>query len=325
MKKIVILLLLLYGVELSLAKPDRLVTLSSTKARSLAMGGAFVTIKDNLSALDFNPAGFTLDHTSEEAKFCAFFNLLGPVLILKNNGNYSNWTVPLGWIVRGLGFSKGRIQVGVLFGEEVLSETQRLERYRFFDAYNYEGQRNTSIGFSLKLADRVSLGIAGEFFIRNNPEKSLNLGYRYGIIMKPKNNLTVGLCYVNFPNDYKNDRLILEGLSDETLNIGISYSPSSILTFALDVRNVSDEGKGAVREPHLGLEVIPFRNIALRSGYIYTTGEAQHIYSLGLGFFKHNNDYQTFPFSFELNTAYIWQKMESQIERWFLLSFILRI
>lgn len=306
------------------------VTLSTVKARPLAMGGAFVSIKDNLASLDFNPAAFSLSSLPEKVHFSVFFNPLGVFMVAGNWGGASGWKGPWEWLIRGATLSVGRLNFGVLCGEEALSDKERLERTCIFDGAGYEGQKNTSFGFSLVLAPKVSLGMAGEVFTRQeNNDKKRKLGYRYGILLKPRNDLNVGLCFVDFPKAYDTDRMTLERLSDETLNIGVSYTPWKALTLALDIRNVSDEGKGAVREPHMGVEVLPYRHVSLRGGYYRQKGGESETLSVGIGLFDWNSvlpkglrlSYATFG----LNMALLWQREKDVERRWFFLSLVLRI
>ena len=312
------------------------VTLSTVKARSLAMGGAFVSIEDDLPSLDFNPATFSLNPLPGKTQFSLFFNPLGPLVIAKNRKNVPSWDVPLGWLIRGFTLSVGRAEFGVLLGEESLADEKRLKRDDIFDGTGYQRERNTSFGFALVLAPRVSLGIAGELFIRGknevstggeNTKKELGIGYRYGLMIKTRNNLHVGLCFFDFPDAYSKDRMVLERLADETLNIGVSYSLWKSLILALDVRNVSDEGKGAVREPHAGVELSLFRHLKLRGGY-YREKEGKETISLGLGVLDWNallpESRRFLHPTLAVNTAMLLRRDKGEESRWFILSCILR-
>ncbi len=306
-----------------------MVTLSTVRARSLSVGGAFVSIQDDLASLDFNPAGFSIAPISERTQVSLFLNPLGSLLIIKNQGNYSDWITPVGWIVRGGGISFGKLNVGFLWGEETLNNEKSLARSDILDASFYEWQTNASFGFSLALAPRVSIGMAGELFFRNIEKKEVKFGYRYGIILHPRSNMSFGLCYFDLPNEYANDRMVLERIADETLNIGISYSPWKPLTLMLDVRNVSDEGKGITREPHMGIEIIPFNHIALRGGYFRDRENNENTYSFGMGILNWNSilpgERSFFHPTFGLNAAMVWQQNDQLTGRWFLLSCIIRI
>jgi hypothetical protein len=308
---------------------NRMVTLSTIKARALSVGGAFVSIQDDLASLDFNPAGFSIAPVSERNQTSLFLNPIGPFLIIKNQGHYSDWATPIEWIVRGGGIALGKLNIGFLWGEESLNNEKSSNRSEVFDASFYEWQNNTSFGFSLTLAPRVSLGMAGELFFRNIEKKEIEFGHRYGMILHPRSNLSIGLCYFDFPNKYAKDRMVLERIADETLNIGISYSPWELLTLMLDVRNVSDEGKGLTREAHMGVEIFPFKQLVLRGGYFRNREANENNYSLGMGILNWNSilpgERSFFHPTFALNAAMVWQRNAHLIARWFLISCIVRI
>ena len=104
-----------------------MVTLSTIKARALSVGGAFVSMQDDLASLDFNPAGFSIAPVSERNQVSLFLNPIGPFLIIKNQGHYSDWTTPAEWIVRGGGIALGKLNVGFLWGEESLNNEKSLK------------------------------------------------------------------------------------------------------------------------------------------------------------------------------------------------------
>jgi hypothetical protein len=308
----------------------RYVTLSTVKVRPLAMGGAFVSVWDDLASLDFNPATFSVTPHQYGVRYGVFFNALGPILLVENRETASVFQTAPGWLIRGAYLSFGRFQAGILLGEESLGDTDRLTRLRVFSDSGYTDHRNASFGFSLALAQRVSFGVAGEVFMRRSEDKSqLALRYRYGLLVKPRDNLNVGICFVDLPKSYQNDRMPLERLADETLNIGISYAPWRALCLALDVRNVSDEGQGAAIEPHLGFDVVPWTHLAIRGGY-YREWETQtDVYSVGIGLLDWNSmlsEFRRFSHpTFTVNAAMIWEVEKGRTIRWLLLNGILRL
>ena len=309
---------------------SRLVTLSSVKARPLAMGGAYVSLENGVFSLDFNPAAFSMNAVEKTIDFSVYLNPLGPVTVGENWSRISNWSDRLGLFIHGIGFSYDRLAIGILWGEESFSDEDRLTRKCFFDGTAYSAHKNSSIGFSIALNPRVSLGVVGEIFHREeNGKNRMRLGYRYGIVIKPRNSLSVGLCFCNFPNDYKEDRIAIERLADETLNIGVSYSPWKRLTMALDIRNVSDDGKKVVREPHAGIEVNPFQFISFRGGYYREWEGDEETFSIGIGLHKWETVYSpdrvfTDP-SLRLDASLLWQHHSGEISRWFIMSCFIKI
>jgi len=313
-----------------LCDDHRLVALRTVKARPLSMGGAFLTMTDDLASLDFNPATFSLSAFQRRSQLAIFINPLGPVIIGENWSQKPDWDVVLGWMLHGFAISVDNLTFGFLIGEESFTDLNRLEKNSLFDGAEYHRNRNTSIGISFALAPRVSLGIAGEGFIREaGGSKVWDWGYRYGIRLKPRNSITVGLCFFDLPNDYAADRMTIERFADETLNIGISYSPWETLTLALDVRNVSDEDKGVVREPHMGFEFTPIPQFSFRGGYYQEKGGENKIISLGAEFSTKSRQSTRDRFfmnpELSMQTTFIWEKTKLTDHKWILLSCVLRI
>lgn len=306
-----------------------LMTRNTIKARSLGMGGAFIAIEDDIASMDLNPAAFKTYTQTSRTQVSVYFNPLGPILVLKNWSEKKDWDIPVSWMLRGVSLTSGRFNVGILLGEESISTHEQSSQMGFFDGSGFNVRRNSSIGFSLALSPLVSVGIAGEMFIREtDTKKSIELGYRYGVMIRTQSRINVGLCFVDFPNNFREDRLELERLADETLNVGVSYTPWQFLKLSVDVRNVSDDGKGAVREPHIGFEFLPIMHLALRGGYYREKGGNQEALSLGLGLLDWNRvlaEGRRFSnVSFGLNAAYIWQWIDGVERKWFALSSMVR-
>jgi hypothetical protein len=312
------------------AGDDRWVTLSTVKARPLSMGGAFMSVRDDLAALDMNPAGFSILTSYRRSQAFVFLNTLSPVVFLSNRNGLPLGEAILGSIVRGAALKLGGVQFGLIIGEESLSDIGRLDRDRVFDTNGYTAFRNTTFGVSVSLAPRVSLGFAGEVYSRGEGDERIHhMGYRYGLILQTRHKIQVGLCFVNLPEKAGNERMNRERLADETLNIGISYTPWDLFRIALDIRNVSDEGKGVVREPHVGVEFFPLPHVTLRAGYFREKDSKSETISAGLGIFDGNRlwrqERRFMHPTFGLNAAVLWENREGSTHRWFVVSCVLRI
>lgn len=302
-------------------------TIATVKSRPLALGGAFSSLQDELAALDFNPACFYLGKP-DGVNGIVYVNGLTPVLAV------ANWSLLTGtdglaaWMIRGAALKIRRLHIGLLWSEESTGDSFRLSRKKLFDSSEISGMRNACLGFAIHLAPNVSLGIAGDWYLREKDgSRDYHIGYRYGLSLKTRNDIHVGLFFADFPKDWRNDREPLERLFDETLNVGISYSIGRLLTFALDIRNVSDEGKGPFLEPHLGLEFSPWKHIAVRSGFSRENQGKYSTLSVGVGFWKwqaNQTGRQTGPGPFALETAYILEKT-NETRHWFSLGLIVRL
>lgn len=314
------MLLLALSFQSLQSKETLFVTLNTVRARPLALGGAFVTFADDLAALSYNPAGFRL----KQGGFSWFINPVGAILSVAEKESYSDNSVPVSLSLSGVGFAKDRFQCGVMLGEESFSQIDRIERGRFFDVHDYQKSRNVTLGFSVTLAPKVSIGMAGEWYLREGGWRRARFGHRYGLIVRPRPNTTVGLCYFDLAEGRDNERLTLDRFSDEALNIGISHAPREWLTVAVDVRNVSDEGRQKGVEPHAGIEIRPLNALSLRGGYYQVSAETEKGYSAGFGISDIRTLFGGLPqddaWRIRLEATVIWQKSVNFDRRWILTS-----
>jgi hypothetical protein len=283
-KKIIFLVLLL-ALDTASAKMDRWVTLNTINSRPAAMGGAFIAMEDPWSAIHWNPAGIGIP-SDESCRISLRLNPAAPVIIIHDPQGVDNGMAPVALFVQGLSLANRRMSFGILPGEESISDIDRLKRSNPIDGRRYEWERNSDFAFNMKFSPRLSIGFALQAMIHHSDTGGIRWGYRYGILIKPKNNLNVGLCYFNMDNRYAYERMSVERIADETLNIGFAYQPLNPILFSADIRNVSDDGRGATRELHFGIEIQPIKNIFLRGGFFETREEKDSVWSGGIGFRK---------------------------------------
>ncbi len=323
-------MLLLCGLLGSLHAQDRLVTLSTVKARPLALGGAYTAFEDGLTALAFNPAGYQAGIGDFSRHLSVDFNTMAPLVFIRNRGGYNKWDAVGGLLFHGLGFSWGRIQIGLIWGDESMADISRLERTNWFNADGFSENHNSTLGFSVALAPRVRIGMVADLYHRSRERSDLRkLGYRYGVILQPRPSLKVGLCFVDLPDDFSDERKTLERFADESLNIGVAYTPWQPVTIALDFRNVSGENLDVSREPHIGIEIAPVNKIFLRSGYYRSQRGEVRVFSMGLGYVTssgHSGDDRFFFHPhFELHASLLWQEDNGINSRWLVLTGVFQI
>jgi len=318
------MILTVLGVCALYGQNDYLVTMSTIKARPLALGGAFVAMQNEWAALYYNPAGYHVSRTDADKRFSLTLNPLGPVLAISEKDSYDKGFVPVGWTLNAIGLQTGMVAWGLLLGEESLTHSDRFNRARFFDATDYSANRNAAFGLSIAFAPKVRFGMAGDMFIRDGGLSKVKFGYRYGLIVKPRENLDIGLCYVDFPKENIQDRMELERLVDETLNLGLAYTPYRFITLFTDVRNVSGEDKGAMLEPHFGAEFNILSHVFVRGGYFRSRGGEEKTSSFGVGaqdmlrrlFWNMPRS----PVLLDFDMTVIWQETRTDQNRWFLMA-----
>ena len=271
-------------------------TLSITHVRPVAMGGAFTSLEDDIETICFNPGGFTMYTYPKDMKVTVFLNPLMSLLASKyysnnfsENIDFENFLKTSALSVKSIVLSVKQFETGIIMGEESFDNVSKNKKSQFFAYSDLWNDNSNTVFVKLKLAQRVSIGLSGTYFLREmNDTKKTGIGFSYGIIMKPNNRLNVGLSYVDLPNSMADFYARLERIVDETMNIGLSYKLSSGTIIATDIRNLTEENKENVRELHIGLEQRVFRILAIRGGYFKDRNANVHTFSAGLALIDSN-------------------------------------
>jgi len=301
---------------------------NSLKTRAIAMGGAYISIKDHIFALDYNPASFSLRPSRNGNKFCLFFNPSAIPAISSNYKKFKSFDIPLGLLIYGAGIFYKKVNIGMLIGDETITNISRFDSRKITELSDYSVNRKYSLCVSLELAPRVSVGIAGDGYYHNIDNKNvMKFGYRYGIWIETLKKICLGVCFIDLPNTFSQERLELERFDDETLNVGFSYTPWDFFQFALDIRNVSEDKKCATGEPHIGINLIPWRHLSVQGGFFKE--KKNTVFSFGFGLinekFLLSEEKQLQYDEFILNAAVVWEKGPVVTDRWFMLSSVIRI
>ncbi|MBN2417459.1 hypothetical protein JXO52_16605 [bacterium] len=302
------------------------VTVSTQKARPLAMGGAYTAVTDHLGSLSFNPAGYTHPGSRRAVDARMVVNPLALFTLVSTDREAmkEDWCLPLAALFQGVSGAVGRVSFGIVFWEESLNNLFSHRRPEVFDGSHVMRQGNSTAGLSIALAPKVSIGVSGTLFRKKEENRVVSgLGYQYGIHIAVKEYVDVGVSFSNFQNRFSEQRLTIERFSDEAVNIGLDFHPRDCCRICVDIRNVSDEGQSTVREPHLGLELTPLAKFSLRGGY-YLEDNVRPCMSLGIGL---NRGDTTRGFSFvylldavSIDAALLLKKERNTIDRWFILT-----
>lgn len=326
-KYAVLLLLSVYSLSFG-SENDYFIT-NSLKTRPLALGGAYLSVRDDIFAMGYNPASFSASPLGGDIRFSIFLNPAAIPAVACNVKDFEKADIPLGLLVHGLSISYKKINIGIIVGEETITNISRLKNKKITALSDYSINRKSSLCVSLELASRVSIGIAGDCFYRSLDNMHITkFGYRYGIWIKTLKEICLGLCFFDLPQQFSEDRLELDRFDDETLNIGFSYSPWNFIQFALDIRNVSEDKKTATGEPHLGINLIPWRHLSLQGGFFQEDKNCK-VFSFGIGLLNEDfiisEEHRLQQDEFILNAAFILKKGVLETDRWFMVSSVIRI
>lgn len=283
------------GVAQGAAQDRYYVTLSNSRARALAMGGAVTAVVDDIASLSYNPATFSLFRDRERPRFVVVFNPVLPVVSYDQEDHFDiNRSTALKalfeafqYLVKSVGISFNRFDIGFLLYEE---QIMRRTGDRFFNGEGFtDNQYHVGVA-CLKLSDQVSLGVSGSL-IRSKVGDALEQGsgLSYGIFVRPNRLYQVGVMYYNISDNIHSHRRLFERLADESLNAGIALMPWRGVTLSVDVRNLTETDKPenfGLQEFHLGFELHRIDHLTLRAGFYRERNGVKdytYVYSMGIG------------------------------------------
>lgn len=219
-------------------------------ARALGMGGGFISLADDASAIYYNPAGLPNLNYQE-------FSFMHIDLFEGTSYNYAGWVFPdskLGGV--GIGF----FRIG----------TDDIERKTNFISNGTFGYSQSQILFSYGqvLGDKFSFG--GSFKIVNQTLDSLSdygFGFDVGFSLKLTNHISSGLILRDIiPSEIKLSSLTETTPTTIAGGIGlknISIHEKSLLNAAIELEKIENRST----KIHVGGELMFNQKFALRTGY----------------------------------------------------------
>lgn len=271
-------------------------SLSTTWARPMAMGGAFTAVADNLPALLYNPANFTLYRDQHTARLSVFLNPIGLAGALREpeklHGServrIQELASMLELFVHGLAYGNRSFQVAALFGEEAPNAAFS-SRQDFIDASRYTQNQFSLLAGRAMFAERVGIGASvGIYYQQTAKGREWGTGWSYGVTLLSGNDIRIGVSYWSFPDNMEEYLIQPERLVHEAVNLGIAYKTPFGMLLAFDVRNLGEESKQPVREIHIGIEQRFLPWLALRGGYFYDRILQCVLVSAGVGLVDQN-------------------------------------
>ncbi len=338
MKKRFVILILLLVVGFTYAQQDLYLSLKNTKAKPIAMGGAYCSIEDNIVSAAYNPASLNLYQNDKNFRLTFFLNPITPVILLNDRyendspkqTNATHYFKDATALIQGIALTIKFIDIGLIFNEQIIDRNELLDQKSVFENNNLWNNSYHTLITRIKLAEKVNIGASATLFQKEqNDVITREYGYSYGILLKPSPKMNAGITYHYFPQSLSKVRVPVERLFGQTVNVGISYRPFTGTTLSMDLRNLTEETNKSKIQPHFGLEQRVLSIFALRGGFYEQRETHGRYYSAGIGlidsnlFFSKENELSQSQFM--LNYSIAFQKEADEMFRWHVISLLIRI
>lgn len=308
-------------------KEDK-VFLSTSKARALAMGGAYMGVSHKAESLLWNPAGVAIPIRANEETGRVYLNSFAAPFVatgvLATIWGYNVWSEGvdedddeqahdgtkmmqdgskmtvffLPFLIKNVSAGNKQTAITLNLAEDVLPHST-LESVLNNADPNEDLYDNKSyhLGIKHQLTPSLSLGAnLGYYHIFENSKHTNVKSYTLGILQKPMDNLSLGLTYFNEKPSALEPLQKIERITNETYNFGASFKPDTQTEITCDIRNLTDSDKPAYREFHYGIERNVARWVGLRGGYYKERDSQDDVFSCGLRI-------KNFSYTFVKNTS----------------------
>ena len=329
---LIVLCVLLMTVSSPAAAQNRYRTINTVNPRPLAMGGAFISVRGHLSALNWNPAAFILSDRELTHRFQIHINpIITTTLLYDKHRDVGDIIAALGTAVKAITYSHRWAEIGLLLWEQPLYDPLTEPNGRFLRSDRILEHHWHTLGLRIRLAPTVSLGFSGNLYKIQSPDGHSTLagGANYGVLLKPVRRMEIGLAYFDFPAGLENLRLDIEGLRDESINGSVALHPDACTVVALGLRDAAEGDKIGWDKFRFGIERVFQNMVALRFGYFQSRQGQNDVYSFGLALKRRGKGVKgiSLPGLKDLEASYALLMEQGQIvqDRWHLLSLLFAI
>jgi hypothetical protein len=273
-------------------------SVSTVSPRPMGMGGAFLAVEDEISAMAWNPAAFSPRECRGQGGFRVHLNALGALAVPRETGMLTGVEsepfaglpvaekvgIAVGSLVKSASYTRGGFSAGVLLLEEELDPVGLRRSKGLADASELLAGYYSCLTVVFRLGPTASIGMTQTIHAGlEDRERVFGVGRSYGALLRPNESVAVGFAYVDLPSRFAEDRREIEGLAARTMNAGLAYRPHESLVVTFDMRDLAEKHEGASPTSRAGLEWNLWGQGALRAGFHTEESSGRSVLSLGAG------------------------------------------
>ena len=276
------------------ASTNEHVVFSSLNTRPIGLGGAYTSVVGTDISAVYNPALSAFYSTGKSGRFSLLLTPIETISAIKYKNDLSiddsfkgwDWLNILGVFTKSFSYSNAGLKTVLILTEQLPNNPFADNNKKVMNSGGLLNWNYSTLSTTLQLAKQISIGISGFVVTADSlSEHRRSFGTSYGVAIRPDEKLTVGVAYFDFNNSVADIFLTQHRFVDETINVGISFSPTNSWLFSADVKNVSDEEKEIISELHTGAEFSPWSSLAVRVGY-FKEEKKNNVYSFGLSLLR---------------------------------------
>ena len=170
-----------------------------------------------------------------------------------------------------------------MFGQPVMTRGDTARYDDFEHRSSLEAHQN-SLVLALNLHRRISVaGRIDRYYRDSDPQGE---GYSYGVILRPRN-VELAVDYQRYPASGARVWHPLDRRQDQSISAGFAFVEDA-WTLSAQVMNLAQSSDSLNLEPRLGVELRPWRALALRAGGVSYSDGKQWAWTAGLGLLDAN-------------------------------------
>jgi len=224
-----------------------------TSARAISMGGAYSAVANDITAINYNPAGLAELRSNE---------MMGQHTAWIGGINHEFFAVAMPTHLGTLSLSVVYLSQGSIEGRD-----ENRNKTTSFGAYDVAA----TFSYSRPVSDELKFGSNIKVIDQSIADESaMGIGMDFGLVYAPNNlfsslpaGLTFGMTVQNLGPQMK---FISEGYNlPLSAGVGVGYTVANAATIALDVKRRINDKKTEIL---FGTEYAPIMPLALRIGYL---------------------------------------------------------
>ena len=289
---LILIFIALSGQEL-LAQQNVFLPMHASRIRAVGIAGAYQAVYDDLAALSYNPASYSVYRDAKNFRITFFLTPAAPMIIYRNPDRFyarparqgeKNFAAIFS-LFKAINFTYKDLDFGFVFGEPIFSTQELLQAKQALHLNHVYNNHYHTAALHLRLAEQVSLGVSLylNYFEPEHGQRDWALSASYGVILQPNDYLRVGVSLFSAASKLPRNYEFIDQKYNDALGLGLAVQAPWRMQFSFDVRNLTVNQDVVGERLLAGVEQQILGHIAVRAGLQYHTNDQHFAQTFGLG------------------------------------------